>query len=72
MYNPLRSKNMFLRESTSPFYNTIQSAVWRNNSVSQNSHFIEITQNLINEELERNSSLDIHDMYSTGRSKQPL
>jgi len=30
VYNPLRSENMILRESTSPVYDTIQPAVWRN------------------------------------------
>ena len=37
--------------------------------VSKNSHFIEITLKFINEEPQISSSSDIHDIYSTGRSK---
>jgi hypothetical protein len=65
---------MILRESTSPVYDTIQTAkdetVQKTTLlVGQNSQFIEITQNLNNEELQRSLSINIADVYFTGRSK---
>ena len=74
LYNPLRSKIYnfkrihvtSLTQSNQLFDETTQKTIL---CVTQNSQFTEITQNLIREELQRSSSLDIHDIYSTGRSK---
>jgi hypothetical protein len=52
-----------MTQSNQLYYETIQkTTLW----VSQNSQFIEITQNLINEELQRNLSINIHDIYVRG------
>ena len=69
-YNPLRSKNVILRVSTTPVYDNPTSCLTKIQKtilwVSQNSQFTEITQNLINEELQSSLSINIHDIYVGG------